>query len=111
MKKYRVWLSYDLGVSGDYDGLYVWLDNHEAVECGNSVASFIIEIANKLDPHDYMKDTLTRTLELKASNKLYCICSASDFPTRGKFIYGGRRASPWQGYGNHGTDEEESSES
>ena len=33
-----VWMSYDLGVSGDYEGLYAWLDDHNAKECGNSVA-------------------------------------------------------------------------
>lgn len=33
-----VWLSYDLGAKGDYDGLYSWLDNHKAKECGDSIA-------------------------------------------------------------------------
>ena len=33
-----LWLSYDLGVKGDYEGLYAWLDDHNAEECGNSVA-------------------------------------------------------------------------
>jgi hypothetical protein len=34
-----MWMSYDLGVKGDYEGLYAWLDDHEAKECGNSVAA------------------------------------------------------------------------
>ena len=34
------WLSYDLGVGGDYDGLYAWLDDHNAKPCGQSVAFF-----------------------------------------------------------------------
>ena len=25
-----VWISYDLGVRGDYEGLYAWLDAHDA---------------------------------------------------------------------------------
>ena len=33
-----MWMSYDLGVKGDYEGLYAWLDDHDAKECGNSVA-------------------------------------------------------------------------
>ena len=37
MKKF-IWLSYDLGIGGDYESLYSWLDNHEAKECGDSVA-------------------------------------------------------------------------
>lgn len=32
------WLSYDLGVGGNYDKLYGWLDDHNAVPCGDSVA-------------------------------------------------------------------------
>ena len=32
------WLSYDLGVGGDYPGLYQWLDDHQAVVCGNNMA-------------------------------------------------------------------------
>ena len=33
-----IWISYDLGVSGDYEGMYEWLDDHSATECGSSVA-------------------------------------------------------------------------
>ena len=33
-----IWLSYDLGVRGDYEGMYSWLENHAAKECGSSVA-------------------------------------------------------------------------
>ena len=40
-----IWLSYDLGIRGDYESLYSWLDDHEAKECGDSVAflSFLYE--------------------------------------------------------------------
>ena len=30
-----LWLSYDLGVKGDHEGLDAWLDDHDAEECGN----------------------------------------------------------------------------
>ncbi|MHB9292468.1 hypothetical protein Holit_01566 [Hollandina sp. SP2] len=36
----RVWLSYDLGIKGDYANLYIWLDEHKALECGDSIATF-----------------------------------------------------------------------
>ena len=39
MKK-AIWISYDLGIGGDYDGLYRWLANHSAVECGDGLAFF-----------------------------------------------------------------------
>ena len=33
-----IWISYDFGLKGDYMGLYTWLDNHNALECGNGLA-------------------------------------------------------------------------
>lgn len=38
----RIWISYDLGADGDYAGMYTWLDRHNAVECGNSMASLLV---------------------------------------------------------------------
>ena len=38
MKRY--WLCFDLGLHGSYDALYEWLDQQEAGECGDSVATF-----------------------------------------------------------------------
>ena len=36
MKTSTIWISYDLGVRGDYEGLYAWLDSHGAKECGDT---------------------------------------------------------------------------
>ena len=38
----RIWLSFDLGVSGDYEGTYAWLDDKSARECGSSVANSML---------------------------------------------------------------------
>ena len=35
MQEQMIWLSYDLGVDGDYENLYAWLDHKEAKECGD----------------------------------------------------------------------------
>jgi hypothetical protein len=37
----RFWLSYDLGIEGDYAPLYRWLDNVSAKDCGDSLATFL----------------------------------------------------------------------
>ncbi len=47
MKK-MVWISYDLGVKGDYEGLYAWLDDHKAKECGNSLAALEYDCTSNL---------------------------------------------------------------
>jgi hypothetical protein len=39
----RYWLSFDLGLQGDYDNLYAWLDKQGAQECGDSVATFEVK--------------------------------------------------------------------
>jgi hypothetical protein len=48
MKK-RFWLSYDLGIDGDYDGLYGWLDRIKAIECGDGLASFALDVGKSRD--------------------------------------------------------------
>ena len=35
-----IWMSYDLSMMGDYEGVYSWLDDHDARECGDSAAYF-----------------------------------------------------------------------
>jgi hypothetical protein len=36
--KSAIWLTYDLGIRGNYSALYAWLDEHGAKECGDSTA-------------------------------------------------------------------------
>ena len=43
----RYWISFDLGLQGDYDALYAWLDKHEAKECGENVATLVSERTRK----------------------------------------------------------------
>lgn len=40
MDKTWYWLSFDLGLHGNYEELYEWLDAQDARECGDSVAAF-----------------------------------------------------------------------
>ncbi|MFH1115168.1 MAG: hypothetical protein V1792_14760 [Pseudomonadota bacterium] len=37
MKK-GVWIYFDLGINGDYEGMYEWLDKHNAHACGENFA-------------------------------------------------------------------------
>ena len=39
----RFWISLDLGLRGNYEELYKWLDNLAANECGESAATFTTE--------------------------------------------------------------------
>ena len=46
--KSLVWLSFDLGVRGDFEGMYQFLDSHGAKECGDSVGAFHFDYKNDL---------------------------------------------------------------
>lgn len=86
MKRY--WLSFDLGLRGKYEKLYEWLDNMEAKECGDSVATFKTE-----KTREQIEQELSEFLDEKA--RIYII----DLKKGGKFIFGKRKVAPWAGYG------------
>ncbi|NLJ26497.1 MAG: hypothetical protein GX433_00585 [Deltaproteobacteria bacterium] len=96
MKK-LVWISYDLGVKGDYEGLYAWLDNHDAKECGNSVATLEYDYSN--DFIEEMQNDLSQNINLAKHDRIYVIWR-EDGKMKGKFLFGKRKAAPWSGYGS-----------
>ena len=100
------WLSYDLGIGGNYEKLYGWLDDHKAKPCGDSVAYFQYSYNQGENPDEALKKDLLGALDLKAGNKLYIIRKNDDTnKIMGTFIYGKRNAAPWEGYGSD-TEEE-----
>jgi hypothetical protein len=94
-----VWLSYDLGVKGDYANLYRWLDNVKAMECGDSVAYFKVDIADNESVPDFIKTELESNVEFSKTDRVYIVWTNGDGSNKGRFIIGKRKASPWQGYG------------
>ncbi len=94
-----IWLSYDLGVKGDYSSLYSWLDNHNAVECGDSLAVLKYEISDEETLPDILKNDLESNVTFGKSDRVYLIWKNKEGMNKGRFIIGKRKASPWQGYG------------
>lgn len=106
MSKTTVWLSYDLGIRGDYPSLYAWLDKHDAKECGDSFAVFVYDHDNELEA-DLLAD-LRQSIDFNDSGRIYVIFRDRETGNRkGKFLVGGRRAPPWTGYAAHATVEDE----
>ncbi len=100
MKK-AIWISYDLGIKGDYQGLYSWLDDHEAIECGNSVAFIRYEFKSNLK--DELKKDLEDNVEFKPGDRIYFVRGVTvngKKLMRGNFILGKRKSNPWEGYGS-----------
>ncbi|MGC8552544.1 MAG: hypothetical protein ACP5O7_06710 [Phycisphaerae bacterium] len=105
----RVWISYDLGVDGDYEGIYRWLDNQEAVECGDSCASLLWDKKHAANVEHSIVQDLKQSVKLRARDRIYLICKDPKKGYMGKFIFGKRKKSaPWIGYatsGEHTVDE------
>lgn len=93
--KSPVWLSFDLGVQGDYESLYQWLDEHDAKECGDSLAFFSYEYEDSL--LDELLEEIKSAVELTAKSRIYVIREVEG-TYKGRFIYGKRKNAPWRGF-------------
>lgn len=93
-----IWISYDLGVRGDYEGLYAWLDDHEAKECGDSIA--VLKYSHSGDLVEKIKSDLKAAVEINKKTRIYVIYrDRSTNKNKGKFIFGNRKAAAWIGFG------------
>jgi hypothetical protein len=101
-KRNLIWLSFDMGVQGDYEGLYAFLDDVEAVECGDNVAVF--RYTYKKDLLKELRDELSKSIEIDKRTRMYVIRLEGGL-MKGKFIFGRRKNSPWAGFGSARNEE------
>jgi len=85
----RYWLSFDLGLQGDYESLYGWLDKQDARECGGNIATFVSK-----KTRDQIAEEVLRILDKKKNPRIYII----SLKQGGKFISGKRTLATWTGY-------------
>ena len=85
----RYWLSFDLGLQGDYESLYGWLDKQKAKECGGNVATFVSK-----KTRDQIMRELSSVLDPGKNPRIYIISTKQG----GKFILGKRTLAAWTGY-------------
>ena len=101
LAKSVIWISYDLGVRGDYEGLYAWLDRHDAEECGDSLAFISYEYKGSLP--EFLEADLKKAFNVNdravGRTRVYVIYKDDESGTfKGRFIFGHRKAAPWAGY-------------
>ena len=99
MVQTTIWLSYDLGVSGDYEGLYAWLENQGAKECGSSVA-YVKDYQFSGDLLESLEADVSNAVTLNQRSRIYVIFKADDGRMRGHYVVGRRKAPPWTGFGD-----------
>ena len=102
--KSAIWLSYDLGVNGDYEGMYAWLDNHGAKECNGSVA--YLQFTHDGDLPTSLKSDIESVVALNRRSRIYVIYR-KDEKMAGRYLFGHRKGAPWEGFGDKdGTEED-----
>ena len=92
-----VWISYDLGVSGDYEALYSWLDSLGAKECGDSVAYLKYKHSGELMKS--LEKEITDVVTLNKRSRIYVV-RREEGQIKGRFLVGRRKSAPWEGYGD-----------
>jgi hypothetical protein len=109
MSEPYLWISYDLGVRGDYDGLYAWLDDHEARECGDSLA--LVRVTGERDLHEWLRQELEEAVNLTRRSRVYAVAYYPDEKRlHSRFVVGRRKSPPWSGFGSQGLEDEEGDE-
>ena len=90
MKRFiRYWVSFDLGLHGNYDALYEWLDRQGGQECGDSVATFRSDRSR-----EQIAKELREVLRGTKNARVYLI----NMKDGGRFLLGRRKVSPWNGF-------------
>lgn len=110
MKKV-IFISFDFGLKGDYDNLYKWLDENEAVERGYGLA-YIREydvgkkIITDKDFLLHIKNELKNRIKIGPNDRLYLIWNGIEDKTkiRSGFVFGSPKQSPWTGYAQNDID-------
>src|SRR5947209_9892773 len=100
-----VWIAFDLGVRGDYEGMYEFLDAHSAKECGDNLGALTFEYNNDLVKE--LTKELRKAVQFDKRSRVYLIFPGENKAYKGRFIIGKRKAPPWTGYGATGFDEED----
>ena len=100
-----IWLSFDLGIQGDYESLFTWLDSNMALECGDNLAFLNYEHKGNLLKD--LKADLANSVKIDKRSRIYVIYLDPNKKMKGKFLYGKRKSPSWAGYGPEGGDEED----
>lgn len=96
MKK-AFWLSYDLGIKGDYTGLYTFLDSVGAKECGDSIAFFQKDYGEEFLENLIIE--LKKFISIEKTDRIYVVYIETETgKAKGKFLFGSRKRAPWEGY-------------
>jgi hypothetical protein len=108
MPSSTIWLSFDLGVRGDYEGMYAWLDSRHAKECVQNVALLVYKYKHAGALVASLQADLKKSVEIGKRARVYVIYRDSETTRmKGFFLFGGRRTPVWAGYSGEGEEQED----
>lgn len=93
-------LNFDLGLRGDYNSLYIWLDNKNAIECGKATAAFGMNFSeDKFETiFSELKEVLEKEIKIEKNDRIYMVVNDGTCRMQGAFLFGGRKKADWTGY-------------
>lgn len=95
-------LNFDLGIRGDYDNLYLFLDSNKALDCGNSNCAFEYHFKGSNLDHEekfkQLKEDIEKLVSFSKHDRIYAIVHNEEGVPRGKFLFGQRKTPIWDGY-------------
>ncbi|NQS98657.1 MAG: hypothetical protein HQ591_09395 [candidate division Zixibacteria bacterium] len=94
--KQTILISFDLGIQGDYEDMYSWLDKYKAIECGDGVAILTFEYNE--DIAGELLEELERNVDFKNKDRIFMLFKDRNEKLKGRFIIGKRKRAPWSGY-------------
>ena len=103
----RIWLSFDLHIGGDYEGIYKWLDSHNSNECGDSIATFIWDANSISTIKNEIRDSLKNSVSFGKKDRVYIVFQKEDGSYAGTFLIGSRKSNPWEGYSKEESSDDE----
>ena len=103
-----VWIAYDLGVRGDYESLFQFLDSHNAKECGDNLA--VMRYEWKKDLIAELQKEIVQAVKFDGRGRVYLIYPGAKGSYKGRFLKGGRKIPPWTGFAMADSQEEDADE-
>lgn len=103
MKK-TIFISYDFGMKGDYEGLFKWLDENNAEERGYGIGiikeySYDNLIKTDLEFLRSVRNELKDKIKVGSNDRIYMIWNSLETnKIKAGFLFGKRKQSPWTGY-------------
>ena len=96
--KRSIWLSFDLGIGGDFENMYAWLEDHQAKECGTGIA-YVPSYEYEGELLESLNSDISEKVQLDQRSRVYVIFT-DEGRAKGGYLKGKRRAPPWTGYGS-----------